>query len=282
MTAVRADGLTFTYPAAPRPALDRVSLELRAGEVSWLTGPLGAGTSTFLLACAGIAPRVTGGTRGGALRVLGGDPAQAATATGRVAFLSASPAAQLSGVTESVYDEIAFGPANFGWARDRIDAEVRAAADRMGVVSLLRRDPRTLSGGETQRVMLAAFAVLSPALWLLDEPGAALDASGLTRLAGLLRAEAARGAAVVLTAEDAGFGLAVADRLVVFAAGRPVLDGAPRDLLAGEAIWQAGAAGAPVAELARDAAALGTVPALAAPYPVDVDEAIARWRMPWA
>ena len=86
----------------------------------------------------------------------------------------------------------------------------------------------------------------------------------------LIRSEAARGAAVVVASEDTDGLLAVADRLVVFAAGRPVLDGTPDSVLRGDGVWDVGAASTTIAGLSR--AARG-----AAPRPLTVEEGVARW-----
>ena len=273
MSALSLHDVGFTHPGDTSPALAGCSLDAAAGQVTWLTGALGAGTSTALLVASGLAPRHTGGTRTGRVETLGLDPAAPASAAalgGRVALVFSSPATQLSGIAETVAQEVAFAPANLGWPRERIHDGVARALDALGIAHLAARNPATLSGGEMQRAVLAAMLVLSPELWLLDEPTSALDAAGRTLVHALLRAEAARGAAVVIASEDADGLAGVADRLVVFEAGRPVLDGAPDALLRGDAVWTAGAGSTTIAALGR---AAGTT----APRPLTVDEGAARW-----
>jgi len=267
------DDVGFTYPGEPTAALTQCSLSAAAGAITWLTGALGAGTSTALLVAAGLAPRHTGGERVGQVRTLGLDPAASSAAAvlgGRVALVLSSPATQLSGIAETVAQEVAFAPANLGWPRSRIHEGVARALAALGIAHLAGRDPGTLSGGEMQRTVIAAMLVLEPELWLLDEPASALDAAGRTLVHDLLRAEAARGAAVVIASEDTDGLAAVADRLVVFGAGRPVLDGRPELVLRGDPLWDAGAASTTIAALSRAAG-------LTAPRPLTVDEGVARW-----
>jgi len=273
VSALRLQGVGFTYPGAPAPALSDCSFAAEAGQVTWLTGALGAGTSTALLVAAGLAPRHTGGDRTGVVRTLDEDPALPASRAalgGRVALVLSAPAAQLSGIAETVAQEVAFAPANLGWPRAQIRSRVADAMDALQIAHLADRDPGTLSGGEMQRAVIAAMLVLEPELWLLDEPTSALDAAGRTLMHGMMRREATRGAAVVIASEDADGLLTEADQLIVFAHGRPALGGPPREILAGERVWGAGAASTAIAGLAR---AAGSV----APYPLTVDEGVARW-----
>lgn len=283
MTALLLDQVTLRYgDSDTAPALADVSLEIAAGRITWLFGSLGAGCSSLLLVSAGLAPRHTGGTLAGTVRALDADPHDGAgrqALAGRIGYVTPTPGVQLSGVAATVWEEVAFAPANLGWPIERIRAAVAGALSRLGIGHLATRNPAALSGGELQRVVIAAMLVLSPGLWLLDEPASALDRAGRSALAGVLRAEADRGAAVVIASEDAGAMVTLADRLLVLAQGRIALDGAPRDLLAGEALWHHAGGSTPIASLARRAAALCDVaPAsLEPPYPLTVDEGVARW-----
>lgn len=273
MSALELRQVAFTYPGADRPALHGCSLAVEAGQVTWLTGALGAGTSTALLLAAGLAPRHTGGTLEGTVLSLGHDPAAheaQGVLAGRIALVMATPATQLSGIAETVWQEVAFAPANLGWPVERIRSAVQAAVTALGIAALAERDPATLSGGELQRTVLAAMLVLAPDLWLLDEPASALDGPGRAVLARLLKSEAARGAAVVVASEDADWLAAVADRMVVFQQGRPALDGRPDVLLREEAVWQAGAGATTIAEVARAAG-------VATRRPLTVEEGVRRW-----
>jgi energy-coupling factor transporter ATP-binding protein EcfA2 len=284
--AVRLDGVRFRYAAAlgggagEPSALDGVSLAIDQGAVHWLLGRLGAGCSTLLMVTAGLAPRHTGGSVEGSVRVLGFDPQSdegRVQLAGRIGFVTASPALQLSGIAATVWEEVAFAAANLGWARDRIGTAVDVALTRLEVAHLADRDPVTLSGGELQRVVLAGMLALAPAVWLLDEPASALDASGRRLFAGLLREEARRGAAVLVASEQADLMLETADRLILLDHGRVAAAGAPEELLAAEVVWQQGPGSTSVAALGRRAGAIAPLPALAPPYPLTVEQGLARW-----
>jgi energy-coupling factor transport system ATP-binding protein len=249
----RTHALRVRYPAQERWAVDGVDVEIRPGMVTWLSGALGSGTSTLLLALAGLAPRLTGGKREGDVMADDDDSATLAPLRSGIAYLGPSPALQLSGIAETVRDEIAVGPMNLGEPREKIAAATDRAIGRLRLADLADRPPGALSSGETQRVLLAALLAARPRAWLLDEPFSALDQAATVQVQGLLRELARDGATVIVSCDDADIMLDVADRLIVMRAGRIALDGNPRELLAGNEIIATGASTTDAAVLAHDA-----------------------------
>ena len=253
MTGFTARALRIRYPAQERWAVDGASLDILPGKITWLTGALGSGTSTLLLALSGLAPRVTGGDREGLVAFDGADVSHATPLHLGIAYLGPSPSLQISGIAKSVADEVAVGPVNLDQPRDRVVRAVASALGELRLDGLAHRAPDALSGGETQRLLLAALLAASPKAWLLDEPFSALDRTSTGDVQRMLRSQAAQGATVVVACDDPDVMLDLADRLVVLQHGRPVLDGDPRDLLAGDAMLAAGAGTTDAATLARDA-----------------------------
>jgi energy-coupling factor transporter ATP-binding protein EcfA2 len=231
--SIRLRNVSFTYPESAAPALRGIDFDALPGQVTLVTGCLGAGASTLIQVIAGLAPRHTSGQREGEVQVLGHDPMTAAghdALAGRMATVLPSVDAQLSGMAFTVWDEVAFGPANLGWPRDRVGAAVDAALVEMGVEHLARRDPQSLSGGELQRVIVAGCLAMEPDVLLLDEPAHELDPSGAEGLYGCLPALAA-GTAVVLATTDVERAASVADRAVVLHQGTMVASGVPNEAL---------------------------------------------------
>lgn len=281
MSAVELGEVTFRYAGVDAPALAGVSLTVGEGTICWVYGSPGAGASTLLLAAAGLAPRFTGGSITGRVRLLGADPHTQegrVALRGRMAYIGAVPDLQLSGVAGTVWEEIAFGPANLRWPVERIRAAVEGAAGRLRIGHLLGRRPAMLSGGEKQRVVFASLLAFAPSVWLLDEADSALDAEGRAVIASLIESERQRGAAIVVAAEDADAMLPAAERVVLLDHGVLAFDGPPRDLLARELAWARGPGGTSIAGLGRAAFARCGSARLAEPYPLDVREAVNRWR----
>lgn len=258
MTSLALEQVSFWYPGTATPALQDVSLAVAPGEVVALVGNVGAGASTLLLVAADLAPRVVGG------RITGSVKRET-----RCGIVLPSPWSQVSGMAFTVWDEVAFGPANLGWPREEIARQVDRALVQLEIAGLAGREPGTLSGGELQRVILAGILAMDPALLLLDEPAAELDPAGARLLWRRVRALADDGKAVLLATSELDALPDFADRVVWLEGGRAVRTGTAA-LLVDEALCAAG--------LGTTVAAVWRGGGLPAPYPATVADAARRWR----
>jgi energy-coupling factor transporter ATP-binding protein EcfA2 len=265
VSVLSLDRLTYAYPDAPAPALADVTLEVAEGELVVLAGRSGSGKSTLLRLANGLVPHVYGGIVSGAASVAGMDvrthgPGELAAVVGS---LFQDPETQV--VMGSVGNELAFPLENRGERAAAVARGVEETALALGIAHLLDRSTQDLSGGELQRVALAAALVGRPRLVLLDEPTSQLDPVAGDELLGFLRRLNEEWGTTILLAEHRlERCLGAADRVVAMAGGRIVCDASPRRFLA----WAADAAPAletPGARLIR-LAGLG-------PPPVGVKEA---------
>jgi energy-coupling factor transporter ATP-binding protein EcfA2 len=226
------EGLTYRYPDAARDALHEVSLAVRPGEFVALAGRSGSGKSTLLRAACGLVPHFHGGEIAGRVEVAGLDshvhgPAELA---GAVGFLAQDPESQI--VSTTVRAEIALPLELRGTSSVRRARAVEEVALALAIPDLLERSTETLSGGELQRVALAAALVARPALVLLDEPTSQLDPVAGDELVWLLRRLNEQwGTAVVLCEHRLERCLGAADRAVAMQDGAIAFDGPPRGFL---------------------------------------------------
>jgi energy-coupling factor transporter ATP-binding protein EcfA2 len=230
---LRIEDLTYRYAGASRDALDGVSLTVEPGELVLVAGGSGSGKSTLLRAACGLVPHFHGGTFGGRVETGGLDtrehgPAKLAAVAGT---LFQDPETQV--VMGTVRAEIAFGLENLGWSAPAVARGVEEAALALGLGGLLDRPTHELSGGELQRVALAASLAGRPRLLLLDEPTSQLDPVAGDELLGVLRRlNEEWGTAILLAEHRLERCLPAADRVVELRDGRLVADEAPRAWLA--------------------------------------------------
>ncbi|MGX1773359.1 ABC transporter ATP-binding protein [Nocardia brasiliensis] len=203
-------------------------LSVAPGEVVALLGPNGAGKTTALRALAGLTPLTDGALRIG--ETVWDAPPQVFVPAERrevgVVFQDYLLFGHLSAV-----DNVAFGLRARGSRRAAARERAAQWLDRVGLTEQAQAKPRALSGGQAQRVALARALATDPALLLLDEPLAALDAS--TRLR--VRADLAHHLAdypghTVLVTHDPLDAMVLADRLIILEHGRVVQEGAPSEV----------------------------------------------------
>jgi energy-coupling factor transport system ATP-binding protein len=225
-------GFDYRYPGADREALRGVDLEIAAGELVVLAGRSGSGKSTLLRALCGLVPHYHGGDVAGTLSVCGLDVREHGPAElgGHVGFTGQDPETQV--VSTTVRGELTLPLELRGEPSSARARAVEEAALALGIAHLLDRTTDTLSGGELQRVALAATLVLRPRLVLLDEPTSQLDPVAGDELIGLIRRlNEEWGLAVVLAEHRLERCLAAADRVVAMDVGRVAFDGHPGPFL---------------------------------------------------
>jgi energy-coupling factor transport system ATP-binding protein len=226
------DRVTYRYPGVQTAALDDVSLVIHPGEFCLLAGLSGHGKSTLLRAACGLVPHFHGGQFAGRVTLAGLDtrehgPARLGSIAG---VLFQDPETQL--VMSTVRAELALALESCGHSAAAVARGVEEVALALGIDSLLDRSSHELSGGEKQRVALAAALAGRPRLVLLDEPTSQLDPVAGDELIGLLRRLNQEWETTIVLAEHRlERCLAAADRVIALEHGRIGCDGDPEAFL---------------------------------------------------
>jgi len=241
--ALAIEGLTYAYPATNAEsttqsradsalALRDVSLTLASGEFAVLAGRSASGKTTLLRAACGLVPHFHGGEIEGSIEVAGidalaGGPGELAAVVG---YVAQDPETQI--VSTTVAAEIELPLEMRGDPQPSRARAVEEVALALAIPHLLDRTVDTLSGGELQRVALAAALVTRPRLVLLDEPTSQLDPVAGGELIWLLRRlNEEWGVSILLAEHRLERCLAAADRVVAMGGGAISFDGPPRDFL---------------------------------------------------
>ncbi len=179
--------LTFKYSGSKKNALENVSLTIEKGDFVGLIGESGAGKTTLCSCINGLIPHHYTGDFYGSVKIQGTDtfdiePGKLALKVGSV-FQDVD--SQL--VSFFVEDEILFGLENFGIPKDQIEQRITAALESLEIQELRHREISTLSGGQKQKVAIAAILALEPDILVLDEPTGELDPASSVQIFKLLQ-----------------------------------------------------------------------------------------------
>ena len=224
--------VSFTYRGNAVKSLDGIDLDVGKGEFVTLLGGNGSGKSTICLLANGLIPHAVPGALEGTVEVFGEVTAskRVAELSTRVGIVFQEPESQL--FCMSVEEEVAFGPENLAVPREELKDRVRWALSLVGLDGYNSRAPSTLSGGEKQRVAIAAALSMKPDILVLDEPAYALDPVGRRELFAVLRTlKNKHGMTVLLAERDAEEAAAFSDKLALVKGGRIVAQGPPRRLV---------------------------------------------------
>lgn len=260
----------YRYPGYATPVLHDIDLRLDDGEIVGLVGANDSGKSTLCLVASGLAPRSIGGElSGGGLFI---DEAPMATkplheVATRVGIAFQNPATQLSGVAGSVFEEVALGPMNLGLPRHETVERTRLALGQLGIDDLAERDPRRISGGQAQLVVIASLLAMRPRHLVLDEPTAQLDPEGTRLVADALRALAMSGTALLIAEHRTDLLESLCQRVVVLEVGRIVADGPSHAVLTDPRLEDRGVTPPSNVRLARAVETRGLDPSLLAVDP---------------
>ena len=262
----------YRYPETERDALGPIDLTVLPGEWVGVVGPTNAGKSTLCYVIIGLAPQFFGGRLRGEVSVFGSPTASQPVneRSRRAGLLFQNPFTQLSGARERVDEEVAFGPEAHGLPRAEVEERVAEALRLTGLQDLRARHPLDLSGGQLQRLALAALLAMRPELLLLDEPTSQLDPAGSRALFDVLRGLHAAGTTIVMVEHRLEAVAALCPRVIALGEGRVLADGAPAEVFNRPEVQ----ASAGIPAFARLAALVGKGP----PLPVTLEAAVEALR----
>ncbi|MGI9952372.1 ABC transporter ATP-binding protein [Moorellaceae bacterium AZ2] len=230
-TIVEVRNLSFRYMASDEWVLKDINLTINRGEFVGIIGPSGAGKTTLCYCLKGLIPHTISGKMRGEINICGMNtkkytPAQLSE---RVAMVLQDPEAQIIGLT--VIEDLAFGPENLEWPRERILAKASPLLQKVRLTGLENRETYSLSGGQKQRLAIAGALMMEPELLILDEPTSELDPVGREEVFATIRRLRDEKSITVIVVEQAVEELVeVCDRLIIMRAGEVIGDDTPGQL----------------------------------------------------
>lgn len=273
-TIIKLDDVSFSYGHEAQNALDHVSLAIEKGEFVGVIGPSGAGKSTLAAVMSGAIPHHYTGQLFGTTLVDDRDTCEITlTDISRVvgSVLQDIDAQMVAPIVE---DEMLFGLENFGIPHDQIEERISQTLTTVGISDLRHREIATLSGGQKQKVAIAAIIAMAPNVLVLDEPTAALDPASSTLVFDTLRQiNREHGITVVVIEQKVALLSKYCSRVLVMADGKLAFDGEPHQVFAhASELRQMGVDSPRVARIANSLAEVGLLSSDQAPC-LNVSEA---------
>ncbi len=233
MGIIEIKNLTYYYPEAEKASLLDVNLKVNEGEIIFLTGSSGCGKSTLLKTVAGLLPEFYGGRFGGEISYKEKSLNQwdKKLLAQEIGIIFQNPEQQ--SIMTIVEQEIAFGMENTGIPRPEMRRRAAEALALFGLSPYRQKAIYNLSGGEKQKVILAAIIAMHPKVLLLDEPTSQLDpVAAQDFLFFVQRLNQEWGLTVLLVEQRIDRCFHLADKVIIMEKGRVALKGSPR-LVAG-------------------------------------------------
>jgi cobalt/nickel transport system ATP-binding protein len=228
---IRAENVTVRYvPSEGTQALREVSFHIAEGERAALIGANGAGKSTLLLALVGILPAASGVLSIDGIRV---EKKTLGEIRQKAGMVFQNPDDQL--FMPTVYEDIAFGPRNYGVAESHIRERAESVLAGLGIGHLMNRMTAKLSGGEKRLAALAGVLAMNPSVLLLDEPSSFLDPRSRRRLIEILRNLPQT---QLIATHDLDLARTVCGRVILLKDGRVAADGETSRILRDAALLE--------------------------------------------
>jgi cobalt/nickel transport system ATP-binding protein len=228
---IQVENLTVRYiPSGPVAALRELSFRVSAGERVALLGANGAGKSTLLLSLVGVLPAASGSLH---IDGTGVEKKTLGEIRQKAGMVFQNPDDQL--FMPSVYEDIAFGPRNYGIAEPLIQEHAHSILESLGISHLMNRMSAKLSGGEKRLAALAGVLVMNPLVLLLDEPGSFLDPRSRRRLIGILHGLPQT---QLIATHDLDLARKICGRVILLKNGRLAADGETSRILQDTALLE--------------------------------------------
>ena len=226
---ITLENVSFAYEPG-RPVLDGISFHIAPGEAVGLIGANGAGKSTLMKVLLGL-EKAEG-------RVMVGGEELTKESLPRVrrklGFVLQNSDNQM--FMPTVYEDMVFGPMNYGLSREEADRRVDAVLEKLGLEALKHRHNHRISGGEKRMAAIATVLAMEPEAVLMDEPTSALDPFNRRLVINTIRE---LGQTRVITSHDLDMILDTCSRVILLSGGRVAADGPTEEILRDKTLLEA-------------------------------------------
>ena len=229
----KIENVNYKYPLEEKQALKNINIEIKKGEFWAVIGKNGSGKTTFCNMLRRFVPDFYKGELTGKIMLEDKelkDYSQKELVQ-KIGFVFQNPFTQISGVKDTVFDEIAYGLENLGLYKEEIISRVEKILKLLEIEKLRDRNPYDLSGGQKQRVALASIIAMDPDILVIDEPTSQLDPKGTEDIFKIINLMANEGKTIILVEHKLELIAEYAQNIIVLDEGEIILSGKAEEVL---------------------------------------------------
>ena len=230
---IEIKNFNYKYPLEDKNVLENLNLKIEKGEFWAVIGKNGSGKTTLCNALRRFVPDFYKGEVTGEIVVDGKNlkdfsPKELVT---KIGFVFQNPFTQISGVKDTVFEEIAYGLENLAVEKEKIIKRVNETLKLLEIEHLKDKNPQEMSGGQKQRVALASIIVMDPEILVIDEPTSQLDPKGTQDIFKIINIMAKKGKTIILVEHKLELIAEYAEKIVVLDEGKIILSGDKKEIL---------------------------------------------------
>ena len=229
----KIENVNYKYPLEDKQALKNINIEIKKGEFWAVIGKNGSGKTTFCNMLRRFVPDFYKGELTGKIMLEDKelkDYSQKELVQ-KIGFVFQNPFTQISGVKDTVFEEIAYGLENLGLDKEEIISRVEKILKLLEIEKLRERNPYDLSGGQKQRVALASIIAMDPDILVIDEPTSQLDPKGTEDIFKIINLMANEGKTIILVEHKLELIAEYAQNILVLDEGEIILSGKAEEVL---------------------------------------------------
>ena len=233
MGYLKLENVNYKYPLEEKNTLQNINIEIKKGEFWAVIGKNGSGKTTLCNILRRFVPDFYKGELTGKITLEGKelkDYSQKEIVQ-KIGFVFQNPFTQISGVKNTVFEEIAYGLENLGIERETIISEVEKILKLLEIEKLRDKNPYNLSGGQKQRVALASIITMNPDILVIDEPTSQLDPKGTEDIFKIINLMANEGKTIILVEHKLELIAEYAENILVLDEGEIILSGKASEVL---------------------------------------------------
>lgn len=229
----KIENVNYKYPLEEKQALKNINIEIKKGEFWAVIGKNGSGKTTFCNMLRRFVPDFYKGELTGKITLEDKelkDYSQKELVQ-KIGFVFQNPFTQISGIKDTVFEEIAYGLENLGLDKEEIISKVEKILKLLEIEKLRDRNPYDLSGGQKQRVALASIIAMDPDILVIDEPTSQLDPKGTEDIFKIINLMANEGKTIILVEHKLELIAEYAQNILVLDEGEIILSGKAEEVL---------------------------------------------------